>query len=120
MGEPLRSAWARPLGFVPASFPPPPTVFAVPAGVRHQVLSLIGDVRGEGCQPIHDWKHLEVAIEDKAHLAIAVDSAGRIYIVTGGKACNGRINDMSGAGWATMGTGGTAFGQFNVPSQIAV
>ena len=51
---------------------------------------------------------------------IFVDGAGRIYITdwTGNRIV--RINDMTGAGWTTLGTWGTGVKQFSRPIGISV
>ena len=52
----------------------PPTRVTVPAGVPHQVLALVGDVRGEGGQPVQGGENLEVSREDGVHLGTVDDS----------------------------------------------
>lgn len=52
--------------------------------------------------------------------AIALDTAGRIYIADTYNSRIVRIDDMQGTNWTTYGTGGSGQGQFNDPQGIAV
>ena len=54
--------------------PLPSTDVAVPAIVPDQVLALVGDVRGEGGQPVQGGEDLEVSREDGVHLGAGDDS----------------------------------------------
>lgn len=51
---------------------------------------------------------------------IFVDTAGRIFVVDGDNHRIVRMDDMTGAGWTTFGSSGTAVNQFVVPSPIFV
>ncbi len=52
--------------------------------------------------------------------AIALDSAGRIYVADTYNSRIVRIDDMQGTNWTSYGTYGSGQGQFNDPSGIAV
>jgi streptogramin lyase len=51
---------------------------------------------------------------------IAVDSAGRIYVVDSSNSQIVRIDDVGGTGWTAFGTYGSGHGQFSSPSSIFV
>ncbi len=52
--------------------------------------------------------------------AVFVDGAGRIYVADMGNGRIVRVNDMTGAGWTTLGTPGTGVHQFNKPLGVFV
>jgi len=56
--------------------PLPSTDVAVPAIVPDYVLALVGDVRGEGGQPVQGGEDLDVSREDGVHLGAVDDSLG--------------------------------------------
>jgi hypothetical protein len=53
---------------------------AVPSVVSDDVLTRIGDMGGEGRQPIEDREHLEVTLEHRAHLG-AVDHGPALRMI---------------------------------------
>jgi hypothetical protein len=61
--------------------PLPSTDVAVPAGVSDHVLALIGDMGGQGGQPVQGGEDLEVSLEDGVHLGAVDDSLGLRLIV---------------------------------------
>lgn len=51
---------------------------------------------------------------------IFLDGAGRIYVADFGNSRIVRVNDMTGAGWTTVGKPGTGVNEFNGPAGIFV
>ena len=51
---------------------------------------------------------------------IFVDTGGKIYVVDGGNSRLVRMDDMTGAGWTTLGTYGSGTSQFVYPNSVFV
>jgi DNA-binding beta-propeller fold protein YncE len=112
---------------------PPPGQFGTPYGIFFDAGRIyIGDAGVNRVARINDFSGagwvefgLPVLVGNlPGQLArpegIFVDTTGRIYVADAGNHRIARINDMSGAGWATFGSRGNRPGELGLPSSVFV
>src|SRR5262245_21086305 len=76
-----RQDWTSPFLFGLLFFSFSPRYIAVVAVVADQLLPFVGDMRGEGCNPIQDGKDGEVFLEDGIHLR-PIENRFRLLLVS--------------------------------------
>ena len=94
------------------------------ADLGNNRIARVNDMTGAGWTtlgtPGHGVNQFETGPECGV-AAVFVDGAGRIYVADLGNNRIARVNDMTGAGWTTLGTGGTiGVNRFENPGGIFV